>query len=330
MSKKTSPCEGRGGARTHGRPPARAARAPGSPVSRVCELERCLLAELRRAARDGCRRRRLGIEPAERLEGRDPRLAQNVSLAAVDVGHQDEVIVGLALGVAGLLPAADRAVRDRLRVGVRAVRRDRRGSARAPAGSRPRTRRGGTTRARPSPRMTWIRSGGSPPWTSCEQLAVEAELDQEVGLGAAGELGVGDLVAPVAEIRGPIDLEQEVGVAAQGRLEEGRLVDDLGAVAHGFAGGVGHGSRARPGSCRPAPGSRLLPALRRGASPGRPARARLPSPRADLRSDPPLPARCAPFPRACAKSSCVRWRHSTNPFRSLGERISWSSRRYMS
>ena len=70
-------------------------------------------------------------------------------------------------------------------------------------------------------------------------LAVEAELEQEVGLGAPGELGVGDLVAPGAEVgRAVVYAEEEVGVAGPAVVEEGALVDDLGAVAHGREGGL--------------------------------------------------------------------------------------------
>src|SRR5262245_37350886 len=42
-----------------------------------------------------------------------------------------------------------------------------------------------------------------------KQLRVKAELQDEVGLRAAGELGVGDLVAPLTEVGGPIDAEEE-------------------------------------------------------------------------------------------------------------------------
>ena len=91
--------------------------------------------------------------------------------------------------------------------------------------------------------MTWI-SSGSTPWARGEELAVEAELEDEVGLGAAGELGVGDLVAPVAEVGGALDPEEEVGVAAQAVREEGRLVDHLGAGAHRLLGLAAAASRA--------------------------------------------------------------------------------------
>ena len=88
-----------------------------------------------------------------------------------------------------------------------------------------------------------------------QQLAVEAELEDEVGLGAARELGVGDLVAVGAEGGGPVDAEEEVGVAAEGAggagralsrragrgagpggPEEGRLVDHVGPGAQRLLG----------------------------------------------------------------------------------------------
>jgi len=73
-----------------------------------------------------------------------------------------------------------------------------------------------------------------------QQLRVEAELEQEVRLDAARELGVGHLVAPVAE-RGALGAAlEEVGVAAPAlTVEEDGLVDDLGAGLHRLAGALG-------------------------------------------------------------------------------------------
>ena len=86
---------------------------------------------------------------------------------------------------------------------------------------------------------------------SREQLAVEAELEDEVGLGATRELGVGDLVAPLTEIGGAINSEKEVGVTSQVVIEEGRLVDHLGAGSHCLD-RVGCGSlEGLAGACRP-------------------------------------------------------------------------------
>jgi hypothetical protein len=51
----------------------------------------------------------------------------------------------------------------------------------------------------------------------------------------AGELGVGDVVRPVAEIaRALVVPDQEVGVAAPPSVEERGLVDDVGAALHGI------------------------------------------------------------------------------------------------
>ena len=77
-------------------------------------------------------------------------------------------------------------------------------------------------------------------------LAVEAELEEEVGLGAPGELRVGDLVAPGAEVgRAVVYAEEEVGVSGPAVVEEGALVDDLGAGAHGREGGLCRCARRR-------------------------------------------------------------------------------------
>lgn len=58
-------------------------------------------------------------------------------------------------------------------------------------------------------------------------LGVGTELEECVGLGAARELGIGDLVAPGTEVRRLGDLQEEVGEADPAAVEERRLVDDI-------------------------------------------------------------------------------------------------------
>jgi hypothetical protein len=46
-----------------------------------------------------------------------------------------------------------------------------------------------------------------------DDVGVEAELQDGAGAGLAGELGVDDLVGPVAEVAGGIDAQEDVGAA---------------------------------------------------------------------------------------------------------------------
>lgn len=48
-----------------------------------------------------------------------------------------------------------------------------------------------------------------------QQLAVEAELNDEVRLCPARELGVRDLVAVVAQVGSPVDPEEEIRMASE-------------------------------------------------------------------------------------------------------------------
>ena len=65
-----------------------------------------------------------------------------------------------------------------------------------------------------------------------QPLGVGGHLQQRGDLELPGELGVGDLVRPVAEDRRRLDAQQEVGLPAPGAVEEGPLVDDVDAAAH--------------------------------------------------------------------------------------------------
>ncbi len=64
-------------------------------------------------------------------------------------------------------------------------------------------------------------------------VVVEEQLEDVLGPRLAAELGVGHLVAPVAEIgRLPVDADQEVRVADPALVHEAPLVDDLLPGAH--------------------------------------------------------------------------------------------------
>ena len=218
-----------------------------------CKLEgRLLVKALQHGEVDAPHDKVLGA--AERGKGVDPGAAQQLPLAATDVGDEAEVVVGDAAPVAVGAPAAEPAVIDRLGIGVAtglAQLGEEAVADAAEVGGELGEAEGvllvGAEDDVDALRLDAL-SGG-------EQLAVEAELEDEVGLGAAGELGVGDLIAVGAEGGGPIDAEEEVGVATQPVAEEGRLVDDVGTSAEGIlglgGGGLQGGARAVLGKVDP-------------------------------------------------------------------------------
>ena len=64
---------------------------------------------------------REAIGATERREGFDPRCAEQLPLASVDVGDEAEVVIGDTPVVADAAPAAEAAVIDRLGIGVAAA-----------------------------------------------------------------------------------------------------------------------------------------------------------------------------------------------------------------
>ena len=156
---------------------------------------------------------------------------EQLALAGGDVCDQAEVVVGLSLRVAGGAPATDLAVRNRLGVGAPLAVSKRR-EERCPDPAKVGGELSEAKRAFLLVAEDYVDALGLDALGRRQQLAVEAELQNEVGLGAARELGVGDLVAEVAQLRRAVDAEEKVGVAAQSIPEEGRLVDDLAAAAH--------------------------------------------------------------------------------------------------
>ena len=80
--------------------------------------------------------------------------------------------------------------------------------------------------------MTTYIVSGATPWSCSRRSAYDAHLEERGRLDPPGELGVGDLVAPVAEVARPLDPEEEVRVAAPPAVEEGRLEDHVATGAH--------------------------------------------------------------------------------------------------
>ena len=172
----------------------------------------------------------------QRLERRHARLDELASLHAGRTGDQRQVVVLAAPGVAQDPPAADPAMVDRLRIRLRPVlgrRREHpllepllggpvvRGVVREPV----RVRRAVAGDHRDRLRRDALES--------LQEVGVDAHLDDGGGLHASGELGIGDVIAPRAEIRrSVVATQQEVRVTTPAAVEERRLEDDVLAPAH--------------------------------------------------------------------------------------------------
>ena len=71
---------------------------------------------------------------------------------------------------------------------------------------------------------------------SRHQVGVERQLENSAALGFAGQLGVCDLVRPIAELAGRIHAHQDVSPAAPASIGQRALHDDVAPVAHGLDG----------------------------------------------------------------------------------------------
>ena len=165
----------------------------------------------------------------------------------------------------------------------------------------------------PSPVTTWTCSGATP-WRRCEQVRVDADLEQRAALDGPSELRVGDLVAPRPEARGSIDPEQEVGVADPAAVEERGLVDDVGTAAHrGQRRGLRRVERAaeRRGRARTSRSAIVLPSARRRSR----KRCSCSMPRSRSSSSSGSLRWCgfSQRPWTLPSSSVARWSHSQEP-----------------
>lgn len=185
-------------------------------------------------------------DPVERGRDRQPQRAQrshrrhisfgqSAPLAPGDAGDQREVVVGPALRHAGLLPLADAAVPDRLRVGVRRGGRVRLEALPDGAVVR-RVLRHPEARlvlaAGPAERQ--MHQLGFDPLRQRQQVRVQEKLQQRLALRASRQLRVKDLVGPSAQRTRPVHPEQEVGIAAPppALVFEAPLVDHVGPAPH--------------------------------------------------------------------------------------------------
>jgi len=182
----------------------------------------------RRLPRDG---QGLGREGGE---GADVAGIELAGLEARETGDEAQVIVSTPLPVTAWPPAADVAVRDRIRIGE--WLRLGIGGGLEPAPHQPVIGQvlldpEGLEREVGPPRHD-VHVLGEHALHLAEQLAVETELEDRARPGLARELGVERLVGPVAERARARDLAQHVGAPDPAPARERRLGDHLGAGEH--------------------------------------------------------------------------------------------------
>src|SRR3546814_13621385 len=88
----------------------------------------------------------------------------------------------------------------------------------------------------------------------CEDVCIDAHLDQVLRLRRARQLGIGDLVGEGAEPRRLRHFEQDIRIALPGPVQEGALVDNITSFAERGAGPRGlllHARVARDPDHRP-------------------------------------------------------------------------------
>ena len=166
----------------------------------------------------------------QRLDGGQSRGDEGVAVPRAHAGDERQVVGLLPPGGAVRGPAALRAVRHRSRVGVGAgLDRLLQAGPGAPRVGRDVVQPPGTLHPvaghHGEPLRRDALEHGQP-------LGVGRHLQQRRHLEPAGQLGVGDVVGPVAEVAGPVGAQQEVGLAAPPAVEERRLVDHVDARAH--------------------------------------------------------------------------------------------------
>ena len=167
---------------------------------------------------------------------------QGASLARRQACDEGEVVLRAPLGPALQAPPAHLAV-------LYGLRRSRRREGRAPSqhclelvgheavvGRIVGDTKGDPLALHPAEREVHLRR--RPVLEFTQHVRIHAELQHGRRLGAPGELGVPDLVAPRTKGTGRLDAAEEVGVAQATAVEEERLVDGAGPFTHGRKGGV--------------------------------------------------------------------------------------------
>ena len=175
------------------------------------------------------------VERPQRRHRRHPPLDQTAPLAAVDAGHERQVVVGAAPLRADLLPLADVAVLDRFGIGIGrciGVRLE------SPADGAVVGRVLDDPEAREVPLVAaaerQVHPFRLPSLHPGQEVRIQEELQHRLALRAAGQLRVEHLVRPGAQRARRVDPKEEVGIAAPPAVLvlQAPLVDDVGSAPH--------------------------------------------------------------------------------------------------
>ena len=181
------------------------------------------------------RRKHRQVERPQVRHRRHALVDQPPPLAARDPGYQRQVIVGTSATCAALLPVAERTMVDRLRVGVRRLRRVRleapadgtivRGVLHDPEARFLRPVVAAQRQVHP------LRRGAL---HLREQVRIQQKLKQRLAFRDAGQLGVEHLVRPAAQRARFVHPKQEIGIAAPPPVVvlQAPLVDDVDPAPH--------------------------------------------------------------------------------------------------
>ena len=181
--------------------------------------------------------RPVGSEDCEARERRDARRGEAFRVHAAHPRDDREVVVAAAALDAHRVPGAHATVVHRIRVGSRRTVHEPVFDPRVEA--RPDVSEVGGEVVRPVWMADAVPGDDVEPLRgdlleAFEKRGIDTHLEDRAALDRAGQLRIGDVVAPATERRaGAVGaFEQEVGVPAPATVEEGRLEDDVGPIVH--------------------------------------------------------------------------------------------------
>src|ERR1700736_6259649 len=193
-----------------------------------------------------------GTEFGDRCDARE---IQPAGLIATHAGDEAQMVVLPPAQLAGVDPAADAAVVNRIWIGAPTLPSPRGGGKYNPLELALDAPVVGAVVLQTQVLLTAIAQDQMylfrlAPLDGRDLFGVDAALEDSRRLCLAGQLGVGNLVAVGAELAGAVDPHQEVGMAPPAAIEESALVDDVDALTHGGQGLVVRFGKSSDGSVR--------------------------------------------------------------------------------